>query len=117
MEISLENFTEKLPLVRNSIQTCDFVAFDTEFTGCKVTLDDKPHEFDTFRDKYIRNARAIRTFLAFQFGITTFKWSSLKGKYIGRPFNFNIFPRSIIDTHRCFHANVSIILVFFFFCC
>lgn len=111
MEISLENFTEKLPLVRSSISTCDFVAFDTEFSGSKVTLDDKPHEFDTFRDKYARNSRACKSFLAFQVGITTFKWSSLKGKYIGRPFNFNIFPRSVIDPHRNFHVNVSLLLI------
>ena len=65
MEVSLENFTAVLPLVRSSIQSCEFVAFDTEFTGTKVTLDDKPHEFDTFRDKYARNSKAIRTFLAF----------------------------------------------------
>ena len=75
MEVSLENFTEKLPLIRKSIQSCDFVAMDTEFSGSKVTLDEKPHEFDTFRDKYARNSKAIRTFLAFQVGLTTFKWS------------------------------------------
>ena len=107
MEINLENFTERLPLIRKSISTCDFIAIDTEFSGSKVTLDDKPHEFDSFRDKYARNSKAIRTFLAFQVGLTTFRWSSHKGKYIGRPFNFNIFPRSILDNKRNFHVNVS----------
>jgi hypothetical protein len=97
MEISLENFTEKLPLISKSIQTADFIAFDTEFSGNKLTLDDKPHEFDTFADKYRKNSHAVKNLLAFQVGITTFSWSTCKRKYVGRPFNFLLFPRSVLD--------------------
>ena len=106
MEISLENFNEKLPLIRKSISSCEFVAFDTEFSGNKIFLDDKPHEFDTFKDKYIKNARAIKSFLAFQIGVTTFKWSPIKQKYVGRPFNFLVYPRSVLG-ERKFYVNVS----------
>lgn len=65
MEISLENFTEKLLLVSRSIANADFIAFDTEFSGSKLTLDDKPHEYDTFADKYRKNSHAVKNLLAF----------------------------------------------------
>ena len=109
MEISIENFSEKLPLIRKSIATAEFIAIDSEFSGNKVTLDDKPHEFDTFEDKYRKNSRAIKQFLAFQMGVTTFFWSDLKKKYIGRPFNFLIYPRSVLnEKHHKFNVSAHI---------
>ena len=107
MEISLENFTEKLPLITKSIQTADFIAFDTEFSGSKLTLDDKPHDFDTFADKYRKNSFAVKSLLAFQVGITTFAWSDHKKRYVARPFNFLLFPRSVLNQQRRFFVNVS----------
>lgn len=42
-----------------SINTCEFVAIDTEFTGNMATIFDKPHDFDSFDDKYRKNKRAV----------------------------------------------------------
>jgi hypothetical protein len=42
--------------------------------------------------------------MAFQFGITTFFWSDFKQKYVGRPFNFALFPKSSLE-ERTFSAN------------
>lgn len=33
MEINIENYEEKFELVAKSIRSCDFIAFDTEFSG------------------------------------------------------------------------------------
>ena len=33
MEITSQNFVSTFPLVRKSIETADFLAFDTEFSG------------------------------------------------------------------------------------
>ena len=33
MEITQENFYSSLPLIRESIETADFIAIDTEFSG------------------------------------------------------------------------------------
>ena len=60
-------------------------------------LEDKPHEFDLFQDKYRKNRLGIEKFMVVQVGITTFFWSSLKNKYIGRPFNILVYPRSIVN--------------------
>lgn len=35
-----------------------------------------------------------------QVGMTTFVYSPQKKKYVGRPFNINLFRRSIIDENR-----------------
>jgi hypothetical protein len=79
---------------------------DTEFTGCKTGLQDKCHEYDSLEDKYRKNRSAVQKFLAFQVGITTFIWSAMKKKYIGRPFNFLVYPRSLLR-ERFHHVSVS----------
>ena len=75
MEITIENFEENFELIKKSIQTCEFITFDTEFTGSKPIIEDKPHEYDTFQDKYRKNRLGIQKFMVVQVGITTFFWS------------------------------------------
>jgi hypothetical protein len=55
MEITIENFDETFDVVAKSIRTSEFIAFDTEFSGSKSGVADKPHEFDTLDDKYRKN--------------------------------------------------------------
>ena len=52
--------------------------------------------------------------MAVQMGITTFNFCETRKKYIGRPFNILVFPRSIVneghlsDSYQSkFHLNVS----------
>jgi hypothetical protein len=33
MEITIENFEEKLEFIQKSIRSCEFISFDTEFSG------------------------------------------------------------------------------------
>lgn len=33
MEITIENFEEKFEFISKSIRSCEFIAFDTEFSG------------------------------------------------------------------------------------
>lgn len=81
MQVTVENFNECMPIVIKAIESCDFIAIDTEFTGNMATSLDKPHEFDTFDDKYRKNKRAVERFLAFEIGLTTFHWDKSKSKY------------------------------------
>ncbi len=41
------------------MQLCDFVSLDCEFTGNVTSQSDKPHDFDTFDDKYRKTKRAV----------------------------------------------------------
>jgi poly(A)-specific ribonuclease len=70
------------------------VAFDCEFTGAQVNLCDKAHEYDSQNDKYRKNKKAVENFVALQIGLTTFKWCGKEKKYLGKPFNFQVYPRS-----------------------
>lgn len=97
MQITVENINQNLPLIQESLNHCDFVAFDSEFTGNTISYSDKPHDFDTFNDKYRKSKRAVEQFIAFEIGLTFFTWSQQSKKYEARPFNFLIYPRSTID--------------------
>ena len=33
MEITIENFEEKFEFIAKSIKSCEFISFDTEFSG------------------------------------------------------------------------------------
>lgn len=52
MDITANNFVEKLGLIVKSIKTADFIAYDTEFSGLSVGFDDKQHDYDTIEAKY-----------------------------------------------------------------
>ena len=41
-----------LPLITKSINSADFIAFDTEFSGLSIGFDDKQHDYDSVEDKY-----------------------------------------------------------------
>jgi hypothetical protein len=38
MEITAENFAASFPLVQKSIETADFIALDTEFSGISLII-------------------------------------------------------------------------------
>lgn len=116
MEINVQNFEQQFELLKQSITTSEFITFDTEFTGSKIVIEDKPHEYDTFQDKYRKNKIGIEKFCVVQVGLTTFMWSNLKQKYIGRPFNILVFPRSVVGEGHLsgsqitdFHVNADTI--------
>ena len=52
MDITANNFIEKLELIVESIKTAEFIAYDTEFSGLSVGFDDKQHDYDTIETKY-----------------------------------------------------------------
>lgn len=97
MDINCNNMEEHFELLKTSIASCEFLCIDTEFTGNKVTIEDKCHEYDTYQDKYRKSARSVKLFQVTQVGLTTFVYSAHKRKYIGRPFNINLCQRSIVD--------------------
>ena len=52
MDITADNFAARLPLMRASILTADFVALDTEFSGLTTDFSTEKHTFDTVEDRY-----------------------------------------------------------------
>ena len=52
MEICRVNFREQLPLIMESIEQADFIAIDTEFSGCSSSLEEEASEYDTNEEQY-----------------------------------------------------------------
>jgi len=52
MDITRDNFEEKLPWIIKSINTADFMAFDAEFSGLNIGETDKKFEFDDLDTRY-----------------------------------------------------------------
>ena len=79
-----------------SIQTADFIAIDSEFSGLVVDVDDHVNDFDDIETKYQKYAHCCQRMNAFQFGFATFKWNRHTKSYMSRPFNVNVWPGSDI---------------------
>ena len=107
MDITQENFIQSLPLIKKSIRTADFIAFDSEFSGLSVGFDDKQHDYDTVEDKYQKLKYNCERMNAFQIGIATFKWDHVAKKYSIRPFNIYTFPNSTIMDKRVMQFDNS----------
>eukprot|EP00347_Sterkiella_histriomuscorum_P019713 403340574 len=107
MDITRENFIELLPLIRHSINSADFIAYDTEFSGLSIGFDDKGHEYDTVEDRYQKLVHNCSRMNTFQVGLCTFRWIPEKMKYVCRPFNFYVFPDSSLfeDINIQFQAS------------
>ena len=63
-------------MIKKSIKTADFIAYDTEFSGLTIGFDDKQHDFDTLEAKYQKVKHNCKRMNAFQIGVTTFKWDA-----------------------------------------
>jgi hypothetical protein len=73
MEIIKDNFNATLPLVKESIEKCDFMSFDLELTGLWF---DRWSFIDSLEDRYWRWRDSARQFLPNQFGLCTFTWDA-----------------------------------------
>jgi poly(A)-specific ribonuclease len=96
MEITQDNFVENLKLIEDSIDQADFISIDLEFSGYTAGPDDKEHEYDSVEERYQKIRSVINKFVAFQIGICCFKFEDSTKKYIYRPFNFYVWPKSKI---------------------
>ena len=50
MDITSSNFLQHIDLIRESIQSADFMAIDSEFSGLTIGFDDRKHDYDTVED-------------------------------------------------------------------
>ena len=90
MEILRSNFDTSLPFLLESIRTCDFIAWDTEFTGLSADAQDQTNHYDTLEARYLKVRRVCQKFWACQLGICTFTHEA--GSIKARPFNLYLLP-------------------------
>ena len=77
MEITASNFISQLPYLQKSIDSADFISFDTEFSGKSFTkftvqcigysvrLEDRGHDYDTLEERYQKLKYVCSSFLCF----------------------------------------------------
>ena len=73
MQISLANFHQTLPLLRQASLECDFYSIDTEFTGSNLPSQPRMHDYDSYDSKYHKLASAVKQYVALEVGICFFK--------------------------------------------
>jgi len=93
MEVTKSNFYEQFDSIVQSINSCDFMAIDGEFTGLDVEGCENAAPFDTPEERYQKVRYGSTDFLLVQFGLCTFHANKEKQRYEARPYNFYVFPR------------------------
>ncbi|KAI8979260.1 ribonuclease H-like domain-containing protein [Mycotypha africana] len=108
MEITRQEFLQKLPQVERAIKECDIIAIDTELSG--LHRPPTPIRLYSMKDRYEEYKEATKRFLIIQFGLCTFTWDAASNRYIAKPFNSYIFPTSItgqINSNRVFMTQAQ----------
>ena len=65
MDITKDNFEEKLPYIVKSIETADYMAFDAEFSGLNINEIDRKHEYDDLEARYQKYKHCCQRMNAF----------------------------------------------------
>jgi len=92
MEITRNNFAEKLPVIEEAIKDASFIAIDGEFTGLHDDTS-KQSSLDTPAERYAKSRNSVRKFLLVQFGMVTFHYDAKTDQFTNRAFNFYVWPR------------------------
>ncbi|XP_004342975.2 hypothetical protein CAOG_07890 [Capsaspora owczarzaki ATCC 30864] len=93
MNVDRSNFASVLPLVKQAIAKCDFVAIDAEFTGLHSERAAASNHFDTLAERYAKVRRSASQFGVLQYGVCAFRWLPERHTYEAQPFNFYVFQR------------------------
>lgn len=66
MEVTKDNFSNLLPLIKESIDGCDFISIDCEFTGLGVDKNLRIDVMDSVESRYLKIAACCKTYLPVQ---------------------------------------------------
>lgn len=99
IEVTVSNFDNLFPQIRDAITGAAYVSVDTEFTGLIREPDLAPSLFDSPDARYQKLRQTVSSYIICQFGLTTFTPVPGKNEYRASVFNFYLCPRSfgIID--------------------
>lgn len=105
MDILRSTFDTSIPFLLSTLQSCDFIALDTEFTGLSTDSQDQSNGYDTTEMRYQKMRRLCMKFWACQLGICTFTCEG--GKVVARPFNVYLLPASRAMSITCNVGSMS----------
>ncbi|KAJ3069741.1 hypothetical protein HDU98_007197 [Podochytrium sp. JEL0797] len=94
MDVTRKTLQAVLPILRQTIQKCDFIAIDTELSGLHRVASEAAHTLDTPQIRYEKLKASSQAFAVLQFGVAMFTWDSGLRKYVVSAFNFPVFPQA-----------------------
>ena len=102
MEVTSKSFQEKLPSIIEAIRECEFCAIDTECGGFALNLRDEYTFYDTIETRYERLKFLCQNHLAWQIGLSIFKYDPFTNSYQCRTYTFNVFPADSPTSKRSY---------------
>ncbi|KAJ3025564.1 UNVERIFIED_CONTAM: hypothetical protein HDU68_006991 [Siphonaria sp. JEL0065] len=112
MDITRKTLSASLPLLREAIKNCSFIALDTELSGLHRDASEQAQPGDTAQIRYEKLKASSQAFAVLQFGVSVFEWDGTLKKYVVKAFNFPIFPQAgkqILGLDRRFLVESSAI--------
>lgn len=95
MDVDQGNFSHMLPTILKRIADSDFVAIDLELSGIPYQRRNRTQKNTgqaNLQDRYAELKGAAEKYQILQFGLTCVEKDSDNGRYVVRPFNFNLSP-------------------------
>jgi uncharacterized protein YprB with RNaseH-like and TPR domain len=80
MNVTMKNFNDSLPLVKEAIEKADFLAFDLELTGLHWDKEAQPIIIDELPTRYQKVRETANNFAITQFGLCCFSREDMKDK-------------------------------------
>ncbi|CAL1545222.1 unnamed protein product [Lymnaea stagnalis] len=109
VEVTRHNFDAFLPQIEYSINSADFIAVDTEFTGLYFDETSKPSLFDNTAERYAKIKTSVQKFTLSQIGFTTFTGNVEENSYSAQTFQFHLCPEPSGSIDQRFTVQASCI--------
>jgi len=102
MEVTNKSFQQNLPSIIQAIQSCDYYAIDTEYSGFAISQRDKASPYDSLQTRYQKIKFLCQNHLGWQIGLSTFKYDADTMSYQCMTYSFPIFPNDSKMSNRSF---------------
>jgi poly(A)-specific ribonuclease len=110
MIVNKDNYQNVISLFKESLEKCDFIAFDCEMSGITYDLRTEGTKYDTHELRYLKCKEIVKKFDLIQFGLTFYlknQNNPEKEIYIERTFNFSLFKNSKLKFLTEVYSNDS----------
>ena len=107
MNITKYNYKRSLPLILQSLNSCDYLAIDMEFSGILKHETFYNSSTDSAEHRYWKHRECVSSFLPTQFGLATFHLDESSQTLSVRPFNFYLFPFDLPRQDFTFMSSVG----------
>jgi poly(A)-specific ribonuclease len=106
-EVTKNNFKEKLPEIRKTLEKAKFISLDLEFSALQPLQQQAPRLFDSNKERYAKLRLNLVNVIPVQVGITAFRFDNETEDYFGEVFTFYVSPSNFMDLDRSFYFQAS----------